>query len=65
MITETYRIATRYADGREGLDNRVYFDRADIDGKVKRMNAAERRHNSKTTHFVRVFEVPATTGARR
>ena len=64
MITETYRIASRYADGRVGLDNRVYFDRADIDGKVERMNAGERKYGQ-TVHFVRVFEVPTTTGARQ
>ena len=58
MITETYRIATRYADGRVGLSPRVYFDRADIDGKVERMNEGEGRHGL-DVHFVRVFKVPA------
>ena len=62
-ITETYRIATRYADGRVGLAPRVFFDLADIDGKVKRMNEGERRYG-KTTHFVRVFKVPAIKESR-
>ena len=64
MITETYRIATRYEGGRVGLSPRVYFDRADIDGKVARMNEGERRYGL-DVHFVKVFEVPTTTGARR
>ena len=64
MITETYRVATRYADGREALALRVYFDRTDIDRKVARMNEGERRHG-KTVHFVRVFQVGTTTGARQ
>ena len=63
MISETYRIATRYEDGRVGLSLRVYFDRADIDGKVERINEGERRHG-KTVHFVSVFRVPAIKESR-
>ena len=64
MITQSYRIATRYADGRVGLSPRVFFDRADIDGKVERMNEGERQHGG-TVHFVKVFKVGTTTGATR
>ena len=63
-ITETYRIATRYDDGRVGLFPRVYFDRADVDGKVERMNLAERRYGT-TTHFVKVFKVPPKKESRQ
>ena len=64
MITETYRIATRYEDGRETVSARVYFDREDIDRKVARINEGERRHGN-TVHFVKVFKVGTTTGTQQ